>query len=124
MKRSLIIAALIASPSVARAQAQAVAVTLSEWKVELGRDTVHAGAVTFKVKNAGTMTHGFYVRGDDVAKGSHDIPAGEETALTVALKPGTYEVYCPMSDLTHRTAGMTHKLVVIPGITAPRKPGA
>jgi hypothetical protein len=41
------------------------------------------------VKNAGTMTHAFYVRGECVAKGSREIPAGQETALTVTLKPGT-----------------------------------
>lgn len=123
MNRFLIVAALVASSSVARAQA--VSVTLSEWKVQLGRDTVRAGNVTFRVKNAGTITHGFYVRGDDVAKGSKEIPAGEESVLTVLLKPGTYEVYCPLSDLSHRTAGMTHALVVIPAAPAgaTKKPG-
>ena len=113
MKRILFVAALAALSSVAKAQS--VPVTLSEWKVEVGHDTVKAGAVTFKVKNAGTMTHGFYVNGPGVQKGSHDIPAGESTSLMVTLKPGTYDVYCPMSDLTHKMAGMSHKIVVIAG---------
>jgi uncharacterized cupredoxin-like copper-binding protein len=122
MTRILIIAALAASSSVARAQV--INVTLSEWTVGLARDTVQAGPVTFKVKNAGTMTHGFYVRGDGVDKGSREIEARQEGSLTVTLKPGTYEVFCPMADLSHRKAGMTRKLVVTPGDNqaAPKKP--
>lgn len=87
MTRILIVAALSASSSVATAQA--VTVTLSEFKLGLGRDTVRAGSVTFNVKNSGTMNHAFYVRGEGVAKGTKDIPAGQEAPLTVTLKPGT-----------------------------------
>jgi len=124
MFRILVAAALMTTSSVA--MAQSVNVTLSEWKVVLDRDTVRAGAVTFKVTNAGTMTHGFFVRGPGVAKGSHDIPAGQSAPLTVTLKPGTYELYCPMSDLTHRMAGMSRTLVVTAGEApaAGKKPGA
>lgn len=111
MQRMLIVAALAASSSVA--SAQAVTVTLAEFTLALTRDTVKAGPVTFKVKNAGKMAHGFYVRGEGIAKGSHDIEAGQEGSLTVTLKPGMYEVYCPMSDMTHKNAGMSQKLVVI-----------
>jgi plastocyanin len=128
MNRILLSAALVAASLVAAssaASAQSVAVTLSEWKVGLDRDTVRAGPVTFKVKNAGTMTHGFYVRGDGVDKGSREIPAGQEAPLTVTLKPGTYEVFCPMSDLSHKMAGMTRTLVVTAAGAppVPKKPG-
>ena len=51
MNRFLIVAALAASSSVAGAQA--VTVTLSEWKVAMARDTVRAGSVTFRVTNGG-----------------------------------------------------------------------
>jgi plastocyanin len=128
MNRILIVAAVVASASVAHAsvaKAQTVNVTLSEWKLELGRDTVPAGPVTFRVKNAGTMNHAFYVRGDGFAKGSKEIPAGQDAPLTLTLKPGTYEVYCPLADLTHKMAGMSRKLVVTAGSTpaVPKKPG-
>jgi uncharacterized cupredoxin-like copper-binding protein len=121
MRRIFIVAALFSLSSAA--SAQAVAVTLSEWKLELGRDTVQAGSVTFRVKNTGTMNHGFYVRGEGVAKGSKEIPAGQEAPLTLTLKPGTYELYCPLADLTHKMAGMSRKLVVIAD-AVPKKPGA
>ena len=122
MTRMLIVAALAACSSVA--SAQAVAVTLSEFKLGLARDTVRAGSVTFRVKNAGSMNHAFYVRGEGVAKGTKDIEAGQEAPLTVTLKAGTYEVYCPLSDMSHKGAGMSRKLIVTPGDppAAPKKP--
>jgi plastocyanin len=110
MKRILVAAAFVLSASSARAQS--VNVTLTEWKVAVEHDTIPAGPVTFKVRNAGSMSHGFYVRGPGVAKGSKEIPAGQEAPLTVTLKAGTYELYCPLSDLSHKTAGMTHTIVV------------
>ena len=122
MTRILIVLALVVSSS--EVSAQAVTVTLSEWKIELTRDTVRAGPVTFKVNNAGTMTHGFYVRGDGVDQGTRDIPVRESASLTVTLKRGTYEVFCPMSDLSHKAAGMSRKVVVTAAdsTVAPKKP--
>ncbi len=124
MTRILLVAALAASSSVATAQA--VSVTLSEWKVGLPSDTVRAGTVTFQVKNAGSMTHAFHVKGDGVDKGTREVPANQSATLTLTLKPGTYEVYCPMSEESHKMAGMARKLVVTPGdaASAPKPPGA
>ena len=85
---------------------------------------MRTGTVTFKVKNAGTVTHGFYIRGDGVDEGSQEIPPGQSATLTVKLKAGSYDVFCPMSDLTHKAAGMSRTLVVTAGDTpdVPRKP--
>jgi uncharacterized cupredoxin-like copper-binding protein len=113
MTRILIASALAVFSSVATAQA--VPVTLSEWKVGMKSDTVKAGAVTFRVNNEGGMNHAFYVRGDGVDKGTKEIPARQSASLTVTLKPGTYELFCPMSDESHKLAGMARKLVVTPG---------
>jgi plastocyanin len=120
MMRMLIAAALAASSVAAAAQAVAVPVTLTEWKVEIARDTLPAGPITFRLSNKGTVTHGFYVRGEGVEKGSRELPAGESASFTVNLKPGTYEVFCPMSDNSHKAAGMVKKLVVT-GAAAPAK---
>ena len=124
MNRFLVVAALAASTS--EATAQAVSVTLSEWKIGLSRDTVPAGSVTFRVNNNGSVNHGFYVRGDGVDKGTREVPVRQSATLTVTLKPGTYDVFCPMSDESHKNAGMARKLVVIPGDTpaAPKKPAS
>ena len=112
MTRLLIVAALAASSSAAAAQG--VTVTLSEWKVSLSRDTVKAGPITFRVTNGGSMSHAFYVRGAGVDKGTRDIAKGESASLTVTLKPGTYDVFCPLADGTHKMAGLSKTVVVVP----------
>ena len=117
VSRFLFVAALAASSSIA--SAQSVNVTLTEWKVVLSRDTVSAGPVTFRLTNGGVMTHAFYIRGPGVAKGAKEIPTKQSGALTVTLRPGTYEVYCPMSDMSHKQAGMSHQLVVIAAPSTP-----
>jgi uncharacterized cupredoxin-like copper-binding protein len=122
MTRILIAAALAAGLSSAAA-AQSVPVTLNEWKVEFTRDTVKAGPVTFRVKNEGAMQHALHVFGEGIDKATKQISAGESASLTVTLKPGTYEVFCPMSDLSHKKAGMTKKIVVTAAAAAaPKKP--
>jgi plastocyanin len=108
--RLLVLLAFAALSSTA--SAQAIPVTLSEWKMKLGRDTVPAGKITFQIKNEGTMTHGFFVRGNGVQQGSPDIPVGQSGTLSLTLKPGSYTVYCPLADLSHRKAGMLATLVV------------
>jgi len=119
MKRILIVAALAVVSSAA--SAQSVPVTLTEWKVELGRDTVPAGPVTFRVKNVGSMSHAFHVQGQGVDKETIAIPMRQSASLTVTLKPGTYEVFCPMSEQSHKKAGMSTKIVVT-GAEAPAAP--
>jgi plastocyanin len=127
MNRILIVAVVAAFSSVTSvASAQGVTVTLTEFKVALSRDTVKAGVVTFQVANTGAMSHSLHVRGPGVDKGTRDLPKGEAASLTVTLKAGTYEVFCPMSEGSHQQAGMTRTLVVTPAATpaAKKKPGA
>jgi plastocyanin len=125
---ALVIAALAASSSVAAAQAPAVPATLSEWKIALKSDTVQAGKVTFRVNNTGSVNHALYIRGEGVDQGTREIPVRQSANLTVTLKPGTYEVFCPLADESHKMAGMTRKLIVTPGAAAPaptpKKPDA
>jgi uncharacterized cupredoxin-like copper-binding protein len=118
----LILAAGLAAALSSAAAAQSIPVTLSEWKIEMGRDTVKAGSVTFRVKNAGTIVHGLHIDGQNMNKETPQIPANQSASLTVTLKPGTYDMYCPMSDETHKKSGMAHKLVVIPADAPPKKP--
>jgi uncharacterized cupredoxin-like copper-binding protein len=121
--RFLVLLAIAAFSSTAAAQS--IPVTLSEWKVKLGRDTVPAGKITFQIKNEGQMTHGFFVRGNGVQQGSPDIAVGQSGTLSVTLKPGSYTVYCPLADLSHRKAGMMTTLVVTGSdapTAAPKKP--
>ena len=120
MKRMLLAAALTALSTQAAAQApQPITVNLSEWKIGIARDTVQAGALTFRVNNNGAMNHAFHVKGEGVDKGTREIPMRQSASLTATLKPGTYELYCPMSDESHKLAGMKRTLVVTPASAPP-----
>ncbi len=100
------------------AAAQDVTVTLSEWKLRLSADTVKAGTITFEVTNRGTVGHAFQVVGEGVDKGTRQIGAREVATLTVTLKPGTYDVFCPLAEGSHKSAGMA-KTLVVTGATPP-----
>jgi plastocyanin len=118
--KSLVAAALLVAISSA-ANAQSVVTKLSEWKIDLSRDTVRAGTVRFQITNEGQMLHALHIRGEDVDKGAREMQKKEGGTLSVVLKPGTYEVFCPLADNSHKMAGMTRKLVVVAATPAPAK---
>jgi plastocyanin len=115
LTRAVALAAL-AIPGAVVAQAapaRPVEVTLAEWKIQMPSDTIAAGAVTFRITNAGGINHAFYVLGGGVSEGSKEIPAKQSVTLKLTLKPGEYEVYCPLADQSHKMAGMSRKVVVV-----------
>jgi plastocyanin len=91
----------------------AVSAKLSEWKVELSSATLTAGSVTFTVTNAGTIPHAFEVEGQGIEQETDIIQPGSSATLKLTLKPGTYDVYCPVGQDSHKHLGMeTHLRVV------------
>src|SRR5437762_2355180 len=100
-----------------------VNVRLSEWKVELSQQTIATGAVRFAVTNAGSIPHGFEVEGQGIEKEIETIQPGASDTLTLTLKPGSYEVYCPGGSDSHKKLGMdTHLKVVSATSPAPPAP--
>jgi uncharacterized cupredoxin-like copper-binding protein len=93
-----------------------VEATLSEWKIALSRDSIPAGPVAFQIRNSGSAEHAFEVEGAqaDGEFKSDPLAAGETVTMSMNLKPGIYEVYCPLSvdGTTHRQAGMRTRLRV------------
>ena len=110
MKRILLLLGLLPGPH-SRAPAQ-INVTLSEWKVELSQPNVAAGPVTFTVTNTGQIPHGIEIEGHGVEREIELIQPGANGTLTLTLKPGTYEVYCPVGEGSHKKLGMEARLVV------------
>src|SRR5207249_5783859 len=100
----------------------AVSVTLSEWKVELSARTIPAGAVTFTVANVGSIPHALEVEGQGIEQETAVIQPGASATLTLTLKPGTYEVYCPVGNDSHKKLGMETHLTVV-GATRPGSSG-
>lgn len=90
----------------------AVSAKLSEWKVQLSEHTIAAGVVTFTVTNGGSIPHGFEVEGQGIEQETPVIQPGASATLTLTLKPGTYEVYCPVGEDSHKKLGMETHLQV------------
>ena len=74
--------------------------------------TAKAGAVTLVMDNPSTsgIQHGIAVEGKGVDKDGQIVAPGSTSTVTVTLKPGTYEYYCPIP--AHKAAGMKGTLVV------------
>jgi uncharacterized cupredoxin-like copper-binding protein len=101
----------------------AVNVKLSEWKVELSGGTIAAGTVTFTVTNAGSIPHALEVEGQGIEQETGVIQPGASATLTLTLKAGTYKVYCPVGNDSHKKLGMDAELKVAPVVQAIRVTG-
>jgi plastocyanin len=86
---------------------------LSEWKVDLSRGTIAAGPATFIITNAGSIPHAFEVEGQGIEQATALIQPGATATLTVTLEPGTYDVYCPVGEDSHKNLGMETHLKVM-----------
>jgi hypothetical protein len=70
-----------------------VRVELSEWKVAIADAALAAGPVTFQVQNG-------------MEKKTKNIEPNSTASLTVELKAGHYDAYCPVAGGAHKTQGM------------------
>jgi uncharacterized cupredoxin-like copper-binding protein len=71
-----------------------------------------AGKVTLVMDNPSStgLQHGIAVEGNGVDKDGAIVGPGKKSTLTVDLKPGKYEFYCPFDG--HKAAGMEGTLTV------------
>jgi hypothetical protein len=85
-------------------------VELSEYAIRMPT-SIPPGKHSFRVMNAGTEKHNFEIEGNGVeVKLPFDLTRGDMKTIDVSLKPGTYEVYCPVDD--HKGKGMKTTLTV------------
>jgi plastocyanin len=70
--------------------------------------TAKAGKTTIDFDNPSQVPHAVEIEG--VSGAETDEVTGDKTSITVDLKPGTYEFYCPVDG--HKAAGMVGKLTV------------
>ncbi|MER6013318.1 cupredoxin domain-containing protein [Streptomyces bluensis] len=87
-----------------------VDVKLVEFKVEPSRSMLKPGVYTFVAKNAGHEDHALEIEGHGTDKRTQALAPGESANLTVKLKDGKYEAYCPID--AHKQMGMKTELTV------------
>jgi len=68
------------------------------------------GKVTVVLDNPSSLPHAVEVEGNGVEEETDTIGKGETADVTVDLKPGEYEYYCPVDG--HKAAGMEGTLTV------------
>ena len=103
-----------ASASEPAAHAETVSAVLSEWAVTLSPASVDAGTITFEVRNDGTEAHVFEIEGGGEQWRTDEVAPNGTATLSVALAPGTYNVYCPLDSggEAHADRGMKTTLRV------------
>lgn len=88
-----------------------VAVTESEFKIDLPSTNFTAGTYTFDITNSGQFKHSLVIDGPGVDQQKSDLVSpGGSGSLTVTLAPGTYDVYCGVP--THKGKGMDVSITV------------
>ncbi len=97
--RRLIVSVLLAITACTQVAADSgrFDVTLRDFEIELGADTVTAGVVSFTVVNEGDDYHTLVVESIDHGAVLAAVPAlapGESATLTVELTPGRYFLTC------------------------------
>jgi uncharacterized cupredoxin-like copper-binding protein len=107
-------AAAPATTPVATNDTAVIHVPLTEWSVVVSQGVVSPGTFTFHAMNQGSQTHAFEIEGNGQEWKSDPIPPGGTATLTPTLTPGTYTVYCPITDSqgNHREKGMSTTFTV------------
>ncbi len=84
-------------------------VPLTEWSIVVSQGNVSPGTFNFHAMNQGAYTHAFEIEGNGQEWKSDPIPPGGTATMTATLTPGTYMVYCPVTDGqgNHREKGMS-----------------
>jgi plastocyanin len=89
-----------------------VRLSASKSQLKFSTKTLHAthGRVTVRMSNPSSTKHGIAVEGHGVDRDGKIVRRGGVSTVTVTLKKGRYEFYCPVKG--HKAAGMKGTLIV------------
>jgi uncharacterized cupredoxin-like copper-binding protein len=87
-----------------------VTVTETDFAISLSQQKFTPGTYTFQTTNAGQAQHVLEVEGEGMEKKTSELGPGDKAELTVDLKKGRYEIYCPVGD--HKNRGMKVEITV------------
>ena len=116
LRRVLVVAALAALAAFVitgvSLASSPVRVSASKTALKFNTKTLHAthGKVTLRMTNPSDFKHGIGVEGHGIDKDGKIVGKGKISSITVTLKKGRYEFYCPIKS--HKAAGMKGVLIV------------
>ncbi|MEU6093006.1 plastocyanin/azurin family copper-binding protein [Streptomyces sp. NPDC047085] len=88
-----------------------VTVTETDYALKLSRSSFTPGTYTFVADNAGKVMHALSIDGPGVEDAkTKNVQSGQQATVTVTLKKGTYDVYCPVDN--HKQLGMDQHIKV------------
>ncbi|MCZ0982176.1 plastocyanin/azurin family copper-binding protein [Streptomyces diastatochromogenes] len=99
-----------AQKSTAPAGATRVNADLADFRITLSRQAFTPGTYAFVATNTGHHEHALEVEGPGGEHRSSTVSPGESTTLTVTLKDGKYQIYCPIDG--HKDLGMKTAITV------------
>ncbi|HWG74195.1 MAG TPA: cupredoxin domain-containing protein [Acidimicrobiales bacterium] len=119
---ALAAAAIATGPAGAAAtKTTTVTATETDFHIALSKKTFTAGRYTFLAKNRGQTTHALEITGPGLSHATtKNFGPGQSAKLTVTLKKGAYDVFCPVPG--HKQLGMNVNISV--GVTVPAAAGA
>lgn len=91
-------------------------IQVKETEFKLGPSNINlnkAGTYVFVADNAGGVSHALEIEGNGIEEETENLSPGQSAELRVNLKPGTYEIYCPVDG--HKEQGMEGKITVKQG---------
>lgn len=95
---------------------ETIAVSLVDFRLEPGTIRIPtAGTYTFRATNDGQTQHALEIEGGGIEEETEVLDPGQSGEVTVELKAGDYEIYCPVGD--HKERGMEGDLIVGSGTT-------
>lgn len=81
-----------------------VLVMLNDNSLAVREQTIPPGPVVLTIENGGSQVHSLHIEGPGVQQATDaTIGAGASSNLEMTFQPGTYTLYCPITD--HRQKG-------------------
>jgi uncharacterized cupredoxin-like copper-binding protein len=104
----------LAGPAGASTKTVTVKAVETEFHIALSKKSFSPGKYTFVATNKGKDTHALEITGPGLkSPATPDINPGQSAKLTVTLKKGKYDVFCPVPG--HKMLGMNVNLTVAAG---------
>ncbi|OIJ65288.1 hypothetical protein [Streptomyces mangrovisoli] len=98
------------SPANAGASGTHVTAVLTDFHIQLSTQKYTPGRYTFTAENKGQSVHALELDGPGGNNRSSTLKPGQSTTLTVTLKSGSYQVFCPIDG--HKDLGMKTSITV------------